>query len=104
LAEIIDIKPGGAPAFVLLSEDHTNNKVKAENLQTTVSLIDKGLVNLVCVEDYFSDDVRTIVEREVKTYYNGITLEARSRQIFEVHGSLDDIIAALRTANFAVSF
>jgi hypothetical protein len=101
---VVDRRLGNSPVFVLLSEKPNDNNTIADNVRTTVELLDRGIISHVFVEDYFPGDVRAQVEKEVKDRYRGISLEERSQQIRSDYATDDELFAVLREAYFKVSF
>lgn len=105
--DIVHMRLGNSPVFVLLSEKHSDNATIADNVQATVELLDQGIANRIYTEDFFDWNIREAVEKEACKLFNCANLEERSRQVHEGYANEAEIFADLRSvpqSRFKISF
>lgn len=89
-----EIVPGNGPIFVLSREDHLSSPGVSRAVLNAARLIDKSVVALVAVEEYFAGDVRELVRVAVTRGRNEKTLEEYSAGLLAEFGT-DDAVAEL---------
>lgn len=94
---VIDLRCGKEPVVILLSEKHNDNVTIADNIETTVGLLDAGIICQVFVEEFFSGDVRQQVENECRKLYKCENLQERHEQVRRDYGSDAEVLAAMRS-------
>src|SRR5690242_20458445 len=94
---VIEMHRGDVPVILLLSEKHNENVTIAVNVETTVRLLDAGIISQVFVEDFFPGDVRQQVEDECRRLYKCQSLHERHEQIRGKYGSDANVFAEMRT-------
>lgn len=93
-----EIVPGEGPIFVLSREDHLSSPGVSRAVLNAARLIDRSVVALVAVEEYFAGDVRELVRVAVTRGRNEKTLEEYSAGLFAEFGSgeaIADVVARL---------
>jgi hypothetical protein len=90
LEEDHEIVPGTGPIFVLSREYHLSSPGIAKAVLNAARLIDKSVVALVAVEQFFAGDVREAVTEKLKQEGNG-SIEEYSASLLAEFGSDEEI-------------